>query len=130
MTIVRTMNRIALGTVAALLALTVTGPSAQAHPYTANHRIGAHLSRVRTCFSVDTVYTVVLRNQTRSDRYFRAYELMDGNKVVTERKEWTRVPAHSTRQLELYVASGERETVVVQHNDEVLMARSIRGICY
>jgi len=129
------MKRIALGATVLVTLITLAPlDGAQAIPYSDNDRIGANLSPVRTCFigsdAAITSYTVVLRNRTRYGAYFRSYEVMNGGKVVSEHKEWKRVPPHSTREIEFVVADGEASTVVVTFRDEVLTARRLRGVCF
>lgn len=117
------MKRLAL---LAALPLLVAAP-ATAVPYSGDTRVGARLSDVRVCQGDVTVYEVALRNDTRKPRTFRAFEV-DGGEKVSDRRHV--IPRRTRAALMFYVPAGERRTVTVTHAGEVIVHRTIRGICY
>jgi hypothetical protein len=114
---------------AALVTMLVPAVPADASPYSGNHHIRAHLSPVRKCFSDLTIYTVKLVNRSDRAHHFRAYELGSRGQMVTGSEQRTRVPAHSSRRITAYVATGHPRTMVVVFRNEVLVARKLSGLC-
>lgn len=119
------MKRIAIAAIAAAL-IAVAAP-ADAHPYSQNGRVGAHLLNVRKCQGDLTMYEVYLRNGMTKPRHFRAFEVGHGEKL-SDRRQW--VHGRSETGLLFYVPAGEQRTVTVTFAGEVLVHRHLSGICY
>lgn len=119
------MKRVAIS-VLALVALGATAP-ANGAAYSENPRLGASLSSVRHCVDGLAVYDVILRNDTRRVRTFRAVEVRRGVKLSDS--HWA-VRARTDMGLSFYIPSGRRSAVTVTYRGEVLMHRRLRGICY
>lgn len=120
------MKKIALATVVTAAVLSIM-PAASAHPYSKNENVRAHLSPVVHCRAKATLRNLYLINDSNVPRTYRVFS------NDSREKTWDhfyKVQPHDVTRVTFYLIIGELQWATVTYNHEVIVHRSMRGICY